>query len=175
VAGRQVPITEADADFGGLEKDQAKMLCSREMRCFSPPQVVDNKSTNSSPCRCSSAPHRKIAERSVNDVFHGLVLAGRHDDGAVVFVSGEFALHKHVRAFDETFRHLPGGSAKGDDIVPLTFHLPGACSPFQDFFVAMENFTTVVLFVKADNSDLVSRPMFKSTNYLERLCCCAVK
>jgi hypothetical protein len=80
----------------------------------------------------------------LNHMFNGFALADRHRDGAVVLTRVELALNEDVSAFDSGGRPLVQSLCRGRQRVPLRLACPSPFSPFQDFFVATENFTTGV-------------------------------
>jgi hypothetical protein len=80
----------------------------------------------------------------LNHMFNGFALVDRHRDGAVVLTSAELALNEDVSAFDQTAGYWFKAFAMADNVVPLRLPFHSFFSRFQDFFVAIENFTTGV-------------------------------
>ena len=60
----------------------------------------------------------------LNGVLDALALAGRNLDRASVLARGQFALHKHVRAFHKAVRQLLEAFAESGDVMPLGLFFP---------------------------------------------------
>ncbi len=74
---------------------------------------------------CSDRVGSEFDHELLNRVLDALAVRCRNADGAIVFTTGEFALHKHVSAFDEPIGQLREALAESDHVVPLSFLLPG--------------------------------------------------
>ena len=96
----------------------------------------------------------------LDGVFHALALSNRHFDGAIVFACRQLALHKDMRAFDESVGELREGFPERNDAMPLRLFLPaivlvlpGALGCDREFRDGSAIWQRLGLGVLADKSD----------------------